>query len=135
MSDGGADGPRELVHDYADAVSRQDPDGVAALFTADGVWHVGGYGEPRGRTEIADFLAGLLEQWEVIVHALASGNVHVDPADPRRATGRWYITEFGRRTDGTDVLYAGVYDDEYVRGPDRWRFARRTYTSLYRKPT
>jgi len=124
---------RDLVARYADAVSRQDSATVAACFAADGVWSVGGYGEPAGHAEIAAFLDGLLDSWEVIVHALLSGRVHLDPTDHDRATGRWYISEFGRRSDATEVFFAGVYHDEYVREAGLWRFARRRYDSMFRR--
>lgn len=124
---------RDLVHRYADAVSRQDSAAVAECFAPDGVWSVGGYGEPRGHAEIAAFLDGLLDSWDVIVHALLSGRVHLDPTDHDRATGRWYISEFGRRGDGTEVFFAGVYHDEYVRTGGLWHFGRRRYDSMFRR--
>ena len=124
---------RDLVNRYADAVCRQDSSGVAALFAADGVWQVGGYGEPAGHEKIAAFLDGLLASWATIVHALLSGRIHLDPVDHDRATGRWYISEFGQRTDGTEVFFAGVYHDEYVRDGGLWRFARRRYDSMFRR--
>ena len=124
---------RDLVARYADAVSRQDSAAVADTFAVDGVWSVGGYGEPRGHAEIAAFLDGLLDNWEVIVHALLSGRVHLDPTNHERATGRWYISEFGRRSDGTEVFFAGVYHDEYARVGGLWRFARRRYDSMFRR--
>lgn len=124
---------RDLVARYADAVSRQDSAAVAECFAPDGVWQVAGYGEPRGRDEIVAFLDGLLGSWDVIVHALLSGRVHLDPTDHHRAAGRWYISEFGRRTDGTEVFFAGVYHDEYVRDAGLWRFGRRRYDSMFRR--
>ena len=124
---------RDLVHRYADAVSRCDSEAVAQCFTADGVWDVRGHGESQGRAEIAAFLDGLLDGWTTIVHALLSGRVHLDPTDHDRATGRWYIAEFGQRADGTEVHFAGVYHDEYVRDAGRWRFARRRYDSMFRR--
>ncbi|MFM8303397.1 MAG: nuclear transport factor 2 family protein [Actinomycetota bacterium] len=123
----------DLLHRYADAVCRKASPEVAALFTGDGVWKVGGYGEPTGPAEITAFLDGLLEQWDTIVHALLSYRVHLDASDPDRATGRCYISEFGRRTDGTEVLFAGVYHDEYRREAGEWRFARRRYDSMFRR--
>ncbi|MFA5883039.1 MAG: nuclear transport factor 2 family protein [Acidimicrobiia bacterium] len=124
---------RDLVNRYADAVCRQDAAAVAELFTAGGKWIVTGYGRPEGHAEIAAFLDGLLEHWASIVHALLSGRVHLDPTDPDRATGRWYISEFGRQADGTEVLFAGVYHDEYVRDAGIWRFGRRRYDSMFRR--
>lgn len=124
---------RDLVACYADAVSRQDSAAVGECFALDGAWTVGGHGEPRGRDEIVAFLDGLLDSWDVIVHALLSGRVHLDPTDHDRATGRWYISEFGRRTDGTEVFFAGVYHDEYARDGGLWCFARRRYDSMFRR--
>lgn len=123
----------DLLHHYADAVCRKASQEVAVLFTSDGVWQVGGYGQPSGHAEIAAFLDGLLEQWDTIVHALLSYRVHLDGGDPDRATGRCYISEFGRRTDGTEVRFAGVYHDEYRREAGAWRFARRRYDSMFRR--
>lgn len=124
---------RDLVSRYADAVTRRDPVGVADLFVAGGEWLVTGHGQPRGHTEIVAFLDGLLEDWDVLVHALLSGRVHLDGVDHDRAVGRWYIAEFGRRAGGTEVYFAGVYHDEYARVGGLWRFARRRYDSLFRR--
>lgn len=123
---------RDLVHRYADAVCRMDVDAVAACFVPDGVWTVTGHGEPRGRAEIAGFLGGLLEGWSVIVHALLSGRVELGEPGADTATGRWYISEFGLRPDGTELRFAGVYHDVYASGPDGWRFRRRRYDSMFR---
>jgi ketosteroid isomerase-like protein len=123
---------RDLVHRYADAVCRMDVDAVAACFVPDGVWTVTGHGEPRGREEIAGFLAGLLGGWSVIVHALLSGRVALGEPGSGTATGRWYISEFGLRSDGTELRFAGVYHDVYAHGPDGWRFGRRRYDSMFR---
>ena len=96
-------------------------------------------GDPRRRYLWTDacaveaFLAGLLGHWDTIVHALLSGRVALDPADPDRARGRWYISEFGLRTDGTEVFFAGVYHDEYVQRDGTWYFDRRRYDSMFRR--
>jgi len=124
---------RDLLHRYADAVTRRDSAEVASLFTEDAEWLVGGYGQPSGQREIAAFLDGLLEDWTTIVHALLSGRVHLHPTEHDRATGRWYISEFGKRADGSDVCFAGVYHDDYARVGGLWRFARRRYDSLFRR--
>lgn len=124
---------RNLVARYADAVTRMDSNAVADLFTADGEWIVSGHGEPRGHDEIVAFLDGLLANWDGIVHALLSGVIHLDPASHDRASGRWYISEFGRLQGGDEVFFAGVYHDTYVKDDGIWRFARREYHSLFRR--
>ena len=124
---------RDLVGRYADAVTRMDASALRDLFTPNGEWIVTGHGEPRGHDEIVAFLDGLLANWRSIVHALLSGTITLDPTDPFRATGRWYISEFGQMKSGDEVLFAGVYDDEYVRDAGVWRFTRREYHSLYRR--
>jgi len=126
-------GVRDLLARYADAVTRQAPAEVAALFTADGTWTVTGYGEHRGPAAVEAFLSELLDRWDTIVHALLSGTVALDPADGDRATGRWYISEFGLRVDGVELFFAGVYHDTYVRIPGGWRFATRRYDSMFRR--
>jgi hypothetical protein len=124
---------RNLVARYADAVTRMDSEALRELFTPDGEWIVTGHGEPRGHDEVVAFLDGLLANWNGIVHALLSGTVTLDTTDPFRATGRWYISEFGQMRSGDEVLFAGVYHDEYTRDAGEWRFARRRYNSLFRR--
>ena len=124
---------RNLVARYADAVTRMDAAALRDLFAPDGEWIVTGHGEPRGHDEIVAFLAGLLANWNGIVHALLSGTITFDTTDPFRATGRWYISEFGQTKGGDEVFFAGVYHDEYTRDGGVWRFARRRYDSLLRR--
>lgn len=121
---------RDLLADFGDAVNRMVATDAGALFTSDGEWVVSGWGEHRGRDEIVAFLAGLLDRWDVFLHLVHSGRVDLDGD---RATGRWYISEFGRLKDGTEVKFAGVYRDDYVRGDSGWRFARRRYDSMFRR--
>ncbi len=124
---------RDLLAGFAEAVNRMAPDALRALFTDDGEWVVTGWGEPRGHDAIVAFLDGLLVKWEMIFHAVHSGRVElaVDGAADR-ATGQWFITEFGKLLDGTEVRIAGVYHDDYERGADgTWRFARRRYDGMF----
>ena len=124
---------RDLLARYADAVTRQAPADVGALFAPDGVWTVTGYGEHHGPAAVEAFLDGLLANWLGIVHGLLSGTLEFDADEVDRASGRWYITEFGQRADGVELFFAGVYHDTYVRTPAGWRFATRRYDSLFRR--
>jgi hypothetical protein len=119
---------RDLLAEFADAVNRMAPDDLRALFTPEAEWSVTGWGDHRGHDAIVEFLAGLLVRWDVIFHAIHSGRVRLDGG---RAAGRWYISEFGRLKDGTEVRYAGVYHDDYVRTGDGWQFARRRFDGMF----
>ncbi|HZP30997.1 MAG TPA: nuclear transport factor 2 family protein [Acidimicrobiia bacterium] len=120
---------RDLLGAFADAVNRMRPDDLRPLFTDDGEWVVTGFGHPRGHDAIVAFLDDLLVKWAMIFHAIHSGRVTL-AGD--RATGEWYISEFGQLRDGTEVRIAGVYHDDYACGGDgRWRFARRRYDGMF----
>jgi uncharacterized protein (TIGR02246 family) len=121
---------RALVHRYADAASRRDPDGVADTFTAEGEWTAEGLGRHQGRPAMEAFFTTMLGGWNAFLQGLLSGCVVVDAAAPDRATGRWFVQEIGQREDGSNLRVAGVYHDEYVREAGSWRISRRRYDPL-----
>ncbi|BBY82692.1 nuclear transport factor 2 family protein [Mycolicibacterium pulveris] len=121
-----------LVHRYADAASRRDPAAVAATFTVDGVWQSPELGEYKGRDSMLAFFTSMLRGWNAFLQGLMSGVVVLDPADPDRATGRWFVQEIGQRREGTCLNIAGVYHDEYRRRGDTWLIMRRRYDALLR---
>jgi len=47
------------------------------------------------------------------------------------ASGRAYISEFGRMRDGRSELNYSVYHDHYQRTSDGWRFTERVYEVRY----
>lgn len=121
---------RDLVHRYADAASRRDAESLASNFSADGEWRAAAFGRHRGRAALTPFFARMLEGWTAFVQGLLSGRVVLDPDDPDRARGRWYVLEMGQRSGGEDFSVAGVYHDEYLREGGAWRIARRRYDPL-----
>lgn len=123
---------RSLVHRYADAASRRDPAGVASTFTEDGEWYAPELGRHSGRERMVAFFTTMLDGWTVFLQGLQSGVVLVDPANPGRATGRWFVQETGQRTEGTNISIAGVYHDEYERDAGTWLISRRRYDPLLR---
>jgi uncharacterized protein (TIGR02246 family) len=121
---------RDLLAQYADAVTRMSPEDLRDVFTDDAVWDVTGYGEHHGHDAIVAFLAGLLTHWQGIVHTVHHGRVSFDDADTAIATGWWVISEEGV-LDGEGVRFTGVYHDRYTNaGGDGWRFSRRRYDGL-----
>ena len=121
---------RAVVHRYADASSRRDPDGVAGTLTSDGEWHSPAMGTYQGREAIVSFFTTMLQDWNAFLQALLSGVVVLDAADPTRAQGRWFVEETGQRTDGANLTVSGVYHDEYVRAAGSWLISRRRYDPL-----
>jgi len=122
---------RDLVSPYADATTRRDARGVAETFTTDGEWSYAEIGHPRGHDEMIPLFAELLAGWVGFFHAPLSGRIHLDSTDPDRASGRWYMMEMGKRTDGTDFSVWGVYHDSYVRDAGAWRISRRRFDRLF----
>jgi hypothetical protein len=47
------------------------------------------------------------------------------------ASGRVWISEFGRMPDGSSNLNYGVYHDRYQRTPHGWKFSERVYEVRY----
>ena len=123
---------RRLVNHHTDATSRRSAGEIAANFTADGEWVSPTIGRASGE-KLRSFFAEQLEGWNLLVQGILSGRVHLDPADADRASGRWFIFEFGQRENGTNFVSSGVYHDDYVRESEGWRFARRRYDSLMRR--
>jgi hypothetical protein len=118
---------RDLLAEYADAVTRMSPEDLRGVFTDDAAWEVTGYGEHYGHDAIVAFLGGLLTHWQGIVHIVHHGRVHFDDAD--NATGCWIISEQGV-LDGEGVRFTGVYHDRYTRAGGGWRFSHRRYDGL-----
>jgi uncharacterized protein (TIGR02246 family) len=120
---------RALAAAYADAVNRRDADGMAAVFAPDGIIEKPGYGDPvQGRELIARRYRRLQRERQFLCQMIHSGVVHV-AGD--RATARWWFSEMKLPADGGDWLsMIGVYQDEVVRLPEGWRFARRIQTTI-----
>ena len=60
---------------------------------------------------------------EFVFQTVHSGLVHVDGD---RASARFPITEWSRRKrDGVTMAFLGVYEDDFLRTAEGWRFARR----------
>jgi hypothetical protein len=108
LCDGGWDGP-----------SHPDPDALADLFTADGVY---GVSNPpaRGRAEIREKFAELQRRLPWIVHYLANSAVEV--AGDRATAHVKGLIQIVRHQQ-QPVWRHVTYDGELVRTAEGWRFA------------
>jgi hypothetical protein len=119
---------RSLTARFADAVNRAATSELAGLWTADGVWELP-LGSIEGPDAIAAELSRLLAHHQRLVQLLAGGEILVVGDN---ASARWYLTELALGVDGVTRSFAGCYQDEIVRTPDGWRFARRRYQPVLR---
>jgi ketosteroid isomerase-like protein len=117
-----------LRGEFTDAALMRDYDRFASLFTEDGVVRIPGVSELAGRAEIRAGIERLQGFWEFFVQNTHPGTI-ILAGDT--ATGRAYMSEFGRLRDGTSHLNYAVYHDRYQRTSDGWQFAERVYEVKY----
>ncbi len=119
---------RTLTASYTDAINRMDIDDIFPVYDEDAVFAMMDRPSVVGRTAILEILRATVARYQVVMQLLHSGVVQLD-GDHARA--RWQITEFQILADGQPRFIAGRYEDEHVRRPDGWKFARRTFTARY----
>lgn len=103
------------------------PDEIVAMFTEDAVWDGGEtFGSFHGREEIRRFFVAINEEVGFAVHYMI-GDAIVVSDDARTATGTWHMFEAANmKVDGVpeSMWLAAVYQDEYRREDDGWKFSR-----------
>ena len=114
----------DLVARYCDAVARADEPGFASCWAPDARWTGPGL-DRSGAASIVATWAKIRVRFAVALQGIQSGCVRVDGT---RASGSWWIREHLVPVDGPARETVGRYDDEYVLGPDGWRFASRAFT-------
>jgi ketosteroid isomerase-like protein len=119
-----------LRGDFTDAAMMRDYDRFASLFTEDGAWRMPYIQvEFVGREQIRVAVERAQEQlWEYFVQNTHAGTIELEGDI---ATGRTYIEEFGRMSDGRSQRHYSLYHDRYRRTPEGWRFAERVYEIRY----
>lgn len=118
---------RELYGAYADCSWRNDPEGWADLFTADGVWKSHLF-DCKGRDELIAEWKRLWADWSNVMFLSEIGSIEVDGD---RARVRSYAREAVELKSGGIFKLAGKYDDDLVRQDGRWRFKSRVYQLMF----
>ena len=116
---------RALIASYGPLADSGDAAGVAALWTPDGVYAVGGMGEARGRDAIAALIEGPLHQG-----LMADGCAHVlGPVaiqlETDRATATGHSVVFRRAGDGFEAWRVSANRWALVRTEAGWLVERR----------
>lgn len=121
----------DLVHGYAQALDRRDPDGAARLFDEDGTfvaYVTPGATEPlvtrRGRADVTEGLRGVLG-YRATTHTIGT---HLAAVDGDRATGETRCIAYHVRGEARSeslLVWHISYFDTYVRRPDGWRIGER----------
>jgi ketosteroid isomerase-like protein len=118
-----------LRGEFSDASMMRDWDRFASLFTDSGAWRMPHINEELvSRAEIRAGVERLRALWDYFVQTVHPGTVKL-AGDT--ATGRSYVSEFGRFRDGSSQVNYSIYHDRYERTPDGWRFAERRYEVQY----
>src|SRR5215510_1658077 len=118
-----------LRGEFSDAVMMRDYDRLASLFTQEGSVRIPNIdAEAVSREQIRSGVARLQGLWEFFVQTVHPGTIRLEGDT---ASGRAYISEFGRLHDGSSQLNYAVYHDRYRRTPDGWKFTERVFEVRY----
>ena len=118
-----------LRGEFTDAVMMRDRARLSLLFTPDGALRMPNIpAELVGREEIRVEGERLQAQWDFFVQTTQPGTIQLDGDT---ATGRAYIQELARTSDGRQGMNFAVYHDRYQRTGDGWKFTERVYEVRY----
>ncbi len=116
---------RELIARYGPLADAGDCAGAAALWTQDGVYEVGGFGEYRGRDAIQALLEGESHQALIAAgaaHVLSPPTIVLNGAT---AQARNYSVVFRRTGEAWEAHRASANQWHLQRTTEGWRIARR----------
>jgi ketosteroid isomerase-like protein len=117
----------QLAHAYAQAISRGLVHEAAQTYAPDAILTTPVLAPVRGRDAIEAAIREGTKDLELIFHSVANSVVEVRGD---RANACFQLSEWAKRkSDGDTFLWLGFYDDELVRLPEGWRFAKRTLVS------
>jgi ketosteroid isomerase-like protein len=114
----------DLIHAYCDCFDRNDPEGVAALFTDDAVLDYGPeFDNIVGREAIAPRIAvGLERTFAATSHHVSNIQITLESADDARSLS--YLYAWHRYCDGSPDGYLwGRYVHRFRREHGRWLIA------------
>jgi ketosteroid isomerase-like protein len=116
--DGGWDRP---THDY---------DGVASIFTEDGVWEA----VPTIRAETREGIREYFRKAQDISLAFHRVTNPIIEVDGDTATGNWHVLVALTHPNGKAVWIGGIYNDDFVRTDEGWKFKKLSFAFAFNVP-
>jgi SnoaL-like domain len=121
---------RNLAANYSHAVAKLDPVAAAATYAEDGVLSAFFGPEFAGRAQLVEVFTQTFATLDFIVQSCSAGMVELQGD---RARASWSVSEWYRNKGQVELgCCFGLYEDQLVRGPAGWRFARRRFHPFYR---
>lgn len=124
---------KKLRTRYCNLTDDGDAQGVANLFTEDGVWEAQ-WGRYKGREEIKGYVQGGLGKGRLslAIHGIITPYIEVK-GDKAKAT--WYLLQSSiLKKDDQAIWGTGRYEDEYVRINGEWKFKKLHTVFFYWTP-
>jgi hypothetical protein len=116
--DGGWDRP---THDY---------DGVASLFVEEGVWEAIPTIHAETREGIREYFKRA-QDISLAFHRITNPIIEVDGD---KATGNWHVLVALTHPNGKAVWIGGIYNDEFARTDEGWKFQKLSFTFALNVP-
>ncbi len=107
--------------------SANDADTIASLFAEDGLWDCGSYGRAKGREAIRASFKAMDNTFKLDFHLLGTPVIKVDGDT---ASGEWHGF-FPVIVEGQAAWLGGIYNDEFVRTPEGWKFKKLKLTGAF----
>lgn len=124
------DNIEHLLHTYADAVCRRDPEQWISTWATDAVWELGKGRQVEGADAILALWNSAMDGFCAVVQNVVNSTCELDE-DAGTGTGRSYIMEHWHRANDDRGMLLAYYDDKYVRTDGQWRFASRELIPQY----
>ena len=112
---------KQLKHRYCAYCDEQyNPDGIAGLFTEDGVWDGAAFGRAEGRDGIRAFFSDVSTQVEFANHYVTNPIIDIDGGT---ATGRWDLWQpMVTAPEPAALWLVAKYREQYVKSDGEWLF-------------
>ena len=112
-----------LKHRYARLCDdNYNPDGIASLFTEDGIWDGGFLGYAEGRKAIREYFQAAPDKVAYALHSVSNPIIEVDGDT---AKGYWYLFQpMVINPDSQAMWLIAKYEDTYVRIDGMWKFKK-----------